>query len=198
MALEPLKNYWTTVFENCEILQDELKEADKPIMNHCQKLEFSKGTLQSTFTFTFASNPFFSNDSLTKTVYFTDPQTPSHSVGTEIKWNSDQDVTKKVSKKKQRNKKTGQTRVVEKTEKEDSFFNFFGSIDMKAIDDLDDEEAQQQEDQMNCDLDIAGIMEDEAITYSLEYFLGVAKKDDDDEEGDDDDDDSDSEEEKPK
>lgn len=88
--------------------------------------------------------------------------------------------------------------MVEKTENDPSFFCFFGSIDMKGIDEVeDDEEAQQLEDQMNCDLDIAGILEDEAVTYSLEYYLGVAKAedhgDDDDEEDDGDDDDSEDE-----
>jgi len=92
---------------------------------------------------------------------------------------------------------------VEKTENDPSFFCFFGSIDMKHIDEVeDDEEAQQLEDQMNCDLDIAGILEDEAVTYSLEYYLGVAKAEDhgdEDEEDDDGDDDDDSEDEpKPK
>lgn len=92
---------------------------------------------------------------------------------------------------------------MEKTENDPSFFCFFGSIDMKHIDEVeDDEEAQQLEDQMNCDLDIAGILEDEAVTYSLEYYLGVAKAEDhgdEDEEDDDGDDDDDSEDEpKPK
>jgi hypothetical protein len=52
---------------------------------------------------------------------------------------------------------------------------------------------------MNRDLEIASILEDEAIPFSLEYFLGIAEKDEDmeDDEGDDsnsdDDEDSDDE-----
>lgn len=51
---------------------------------------------------------------------------------------------------------------------------------------LDDEEAEEAENNMNRDLEIASILEDEAIPFSLEYFLGIAEKDEDmeDDEGD--------------
>jgi len=47
---------------------------------------------------------------------------------------------KKITKKKQRNKKTGQTRVIEKIENDLSFFCFFDSLDMKQIEETEDDE----------------------------------------------------------
>jgi hypothetical protein len=68
---------------------------------------------------------------------------------------------------------------------------------------LDDEEAEEVENNMNNDLEIASMLEDEAVPFSIEYFLGIVKneeeegEDDDDDSDDDSDDDDDSEDEKP-
>jgi len=52
---------------------------------------------------------------------------------------------------------------------------------------------------MNNDLEIASMLEDEAIAFSIEYYLGIVKADSmGDDESDEDDDDDDEEDEKPK
>jgi len=98
-------------------------------------------------------------------------------------------------KKKQKNKKTGQTRVVERMEKEKSFFNFFGSVDCRDahLDTLEDEEADELENQMQEDLEVSDILKDEAIPFSLEYYLGLNEKEGDEDLDDEDDDDEDDE-----
>lgn len=73
MQVAPVANYWTKVFKNCEILQEELKEKDEPIMNHCEKITFEKSPLKSVFTFSFAPNAYFTNQVLSKSIYFSDP-----------------------------------------------------------------------------------------------------------------------------
>ena len=55
---------------------------------------------------------------------------PYKTVGTVINWNEGKDLTKKEVKKKQKNKKTGQNRVVSKIVDADSFFNLFRTIEM--------------------------------------------------------------------
>lgn len=67
------------------------------------------------------------------------------------------------------------------------------------MENLDDEEAEEMENNMNNDLEIASLLEDEAVPFSIEYFLGIVKNEEEGEEGDDDsdDDDDDSEDEKP-
>jgi hypothetical protein len=62
---------------------------------------------------------------------------------------------------------------------------------------LDDEEAEDVENNMNNDMEISELLVDEAIPFSLEYFLGIVKNDEevgeDDEDEDDEEDDSDEE-----
>lgn len=65
-----------------------MKEHDKPIMNHCIDIKFDKvSELEQKFIFTFSSNPFFTNEKLYKTIFYSDPGTPVRSEGTEINWN---------------------------------------------------------------------------------------------------------------
>jgi hypothetical protein len=73
--------------------------------------------------------------------------------------------------------------VVEKTVPEQSFFNFFNSVNVEEshMENLDDEEAEEMENNMNNDLEIASLLEDEAVPFSIEYFLGIVKNE---EEGD--------------
>ena len=102
---------------------------------------------------------------LKKQIFMESEEVPSYSVGTEIEWCDGKDLTKKMTKKKQKNKKTGQTRVVERAEKIKSFFNFFDSQDCRDehMDTLEDEEADEVENQMQEDLEIGQMLEDEAI-----------------------------------
>jgi nucleosome assembly protein 1-like 1 len=53
---------------------------------------------------------------------------PTQSIGTKIEWKGKNLCMKEV-KKKQKNKKTGQQRVVTKTVESKSFFNFFRSTE---------------------------------------------------------------------
>ena len=66
--------------------------------------------------------------------------------GTVIDWKDGKDLTKKKIKKKQKNKKTGETRTIIKTVPADSFYNAFESIkapeSIEADDDVDDETAK--------------------------------------------------------
>lgn len=197
-----IPEYWLKVLKNCEVLDQLIEEKDEPVLKHLTKVTFSQDGLNLTYHFYFSPNDYFKNDVLKKEIIMESEEQPSHSVGTEIQWCDGKDLTKKMTKKKQKNKKTGQTRVVERVEKDKSFFNFFGSQDCREshLDNLEDEEAEEIENQMNEDLDVADILKDEAIPFSLEYYLGVNEKEEDDQgddEDDEDDEDEDSEEEKP-
>ena len=62
---------------------------------------------------------------------------------TEIVWKEGMDVTKKKVKKKQKNKKTGETRTIVKTVESESFFNLFKNMNSPegAESDPDEEQA---------------------------------------------------------
>lgn len=101
-------------------------------------------------------------------------------------------MTVKEIKKKQKNKKTGQQRVVTRQVKAKSFFNFFGSMDLSGANpnlmEANDEEMKQRE-ELEGDYEIAGVIVDEVLPYSLEYFLGIEHEGDEDFMGDDEQDD---------
>lgn len=119
-----------------------MREKDEDIIAHITSITFQDEPLKKTYTFNFGENAFFSNSTLQKVIYLEDEETALYSEGTEINWKGE-DFTKKTIKKKQKNKKTGQTRVIEKVVPGESFFNFFNSVDLRdeAMDDKDDEEA---------------------------------------------------------
>ena len=91
-------------------------------------------------------------------------------------------------KKKQKNKKTGQQRVVTRQVKAKSFFNFFRSVDLTGANpnplEASEEEMKQRE-EIEHDYEIAGVIVDEVLPYSLEYFLGIEQEGDDEMNGDD-------------
>lgn len=120
--------------------------------------------------------------------------------GTTIEWLEGKDPTKKKIKKKQKHKKTGETRTVVKTVDADSFFNVFK--DRKAPTDADggdSEEENEMRDKMDEVQQTVEDFHDLLIPDALEYFLGLNEDFDmlgmdqegDESEGDDDDDDSD-------
>jgi len=105
--------------------------------------------------------------------------------------------------KKQRNKKTGQTRTVKKEEDTDSFFLLFKTLNEHDHEkdkgkDAEDEEHEKIHQDFYEHTDWGYSFYEEIIPYSLEYYLGLRKdegedeedfEDDDGEDGDDDDDD---------
>lgn len=84
-----------------------MSKSDEPILKHLKKIFVTKDGDNKTITFEFEENEFFSNTTLVKKIFMLNEDEPSHSEGTEIQWKDGKDVTKKIIKKKQRNKKTG-------------------------------------------------------------------------------------------
>lgn len=65
--------------------------------------------------------------------------------------------------------------MVEKEVPEKSFFNFFKSFDAtpEKMDELEDDEAEELDEKINNDMIISENLEDEVISFSLEYYLGI-------------------------
>lgn len=150
----------------------------------------------------FTPNDYFENTTLTATFHMKEPRDVIKTEGTEIKWKDSKDFTKKQVTKKQKNKKTGQTRTVTKEESVPSFFGLFSSITAPDEEkELDEDEEKLQNDILD-QVDIAYSLIEEAVPFSLEYFLGVRKdymgEEDEDFEDDEDDDDEDDEDEAPR
>jgi nucleosome assembly protein 1-like 1 len=180
---EPIPDYWFKVLTTCAKLKEDIFETDHPLLKAITQIEQIPEDEGENFTirFHFAPNEYFENEQLSVRFVMVDENDVAKTEGTEIKWKEGKDITKKTVTKKQKNKKTGKTRTVTKTVDADSFFNFFKSIDPKE-EEGDEEEADDDDVQrLGINYDIATTLQEEIISYHLEYYLGLRTGDEDDE-----------------
>jgi len=144
LSARRIPDYWLRAMKNCDVLKEEISANDEEALKHLHNIHVvdEEGSDNFDIVFTFAENPFFKNKELRKRFVLKDDY-PVRGEGTVIEWEQGKDLTKKEIKKKQKNKKTGQTRVVNKVVDADSFFNFFGSVEVK--DGVEDVEADEEE-----------------------------------------------------
>jgi nucleosome assembly protein 1-like 1 len=87
-----------------------------------------EGSDNFTIVFDFTPNDLISNHQLTKK-YYVHNNNPVKCESSAIEW-KEKNLTVKQIKKKQKNKKTGQQRVITKTVQAKSFFTFFKNIEV--------------------------------------------------------------------
>merc|ERR1711935_251596 len=123
-------------------------EKDQPIFEHLQHVETQQGEsadkkMTLTLRMTFATdNDNFTPNELSTTLVYESEDKVQEIKGTKIEWLEGKDPTKKKIKKKQKHKKTGETRTVVKTVDADSFFNVFK--DRKAPTDADGADSEEE------------------------------------------------------
>ncbi|CBZ52081.1 hypothetical protein NCLIV_018710 [Neospora caninum Liverpool] len=150
--------------------------------------------------FEFSPNDFFTPNRLVKEYHLTSASARhgaelTSTKSTAIEWKEGKDVTKKVLTRKQRNKKTRQTRTVEEVVDNESFFNFFTDHEIPSeekIETMSDKQIGELQMIVEADYDIGVTIRDKIIPQAVEWFLGEADDDeqfDDDFEDDEDDDD---------
>jgi len=202
--IKPIPDYWLTAMRNHPVLKEAIKENDAAALKHLIKIEYKisedpQHPLNYSLHFTFTPNEYFENEVLSVNLHIKEPRECTKIEGTEIKWKEGKNLTRKTVQKKQRNKKTGQTRTVTKEEDCDSFFNLFKDCEQCDHEhEHDDEEEDHAHDQIFDHTEWAYSIFEELLPYNLEYFLGVRKEfgeeddeDDFEDEGDDDDEDDD-------
>mmetsp|Transcript_4846 Transcript_4846/g.4042 ORF Transcript_4846/g.4042 Transcript_4846/m.4042 type:complete len:142 (-) Transcript_4846:59-484(-) len=117
-----------------------------------------------------------------------DENEPERMESDEIKWKEGKDFTKKIVKKKRRNKKAGTHKMVEKVEEEESFFHLFktiGSTGNKNDEDDEKDEAQVSEmERLDWCFELAAQLENEIVPFHLDYYLGIREECGDDHLGD--------------
>lgn len=174
---EAIPEYWLKAIQTNDVLGMEVKEADEAVLKSLTKVTHTiVDATHFEIAFTFAANDFFSNTELKKSVVLDENEEPISTTGTPIEWKEGKNTTVKITKKTQKNKKTGQKRIIEKETKVESFFNFFSDSVATEAPEEDEEEKDENAmdtDRLNVDFDIARSFIDEVIPYSLEYFLGI-------------------------
>ncbi|CAK8535931.1 unnamed protein product [Lathyrus sativus] len=213
-------NFWLTALKTHETLAGEITERDEEALKYLKDIKWCKINNPKGFKldFHFDSNPYFRNSVLTKTYHMIEDDDPilEKSIGTIIEWNLGKCLTQKVLKKKPK-KGSKNDKPIIKTEKCESFFNFFNPPQIPEDDDeIDDDIVEELQNLMEHDYDIGSTIRDKIIPHAVSWFTGEAVESDfedtdgdgdedeendeendeeDDEEDEDDDDDDDEEEE---
>lgn len=144
-----IPNFWSTAVTNNQMLMQNWREKDREILPFLSKVLVNRveEPKMITFKLTFNENEFFTNESLTAVVRFKEGEDDEveNVDGCAIEWKDGKDVTKKKIKKKQKHKKSGETRTIVKTVAADSFFNVFESRTAPKKEDDDSEDEQDDE-----------------------------------------------------
>jgi len=187
------------VKEKDEAILQNLKHIDAERVEADEKNPESRKSLSIHFHFN--ENEYFTEPVLTmKVVYKPDTEDEVEKIeGTNISWKSETvDPTKKKIKKKQKHKKTNETRTIVKTVEAESFFNVFTSrVAPEDNGDLDEEEENELRDKIDMAMNLAEDVSDVLIPDALEYYLDLnddmlgEDMEDEDSDGDGDGDDSD-------
>ncbi|KAE9338832.1 hypothetical protein PR003_g11312 [Phytophthora rubi] len=174
--------FWLRAFMNHSVLADLIHERDLPAFEFLTNVHSVSHEQDNGFklTFEFAENPFFSNKSLNKEYDIGDASELGEAVlrnvtGTVIEWKEGQNLCEVTKKVKQRAK--GETRVVNRTEPCDSFFQFFTPVEMPSEE--DDEDSEMIMRQLSGDFEIGFTIHETIIPQALLWFTGEAVEDDD-------------------
>ncbi len=218
--IKGIANFWLTTMENLRPLSDIISERDTEALVYLSDIQLKYlDTPGFSLNFHFKSNPYFSNEVLTKSYYYqeelgyTGEFVYDHATGDKINWkSSEKNLTITVEKRKQRNKHTKQTRVVEKITPIESFFNFSSPPTPPSPEQDEEEEENEEEDdleeRLELDYQLGEEIKDKLIPRAIDWFTGSAleyddfdelyedgSEEDEDEDDDDDDDDDDEEDE---
>jgi len=213
--------FWLTVMKSASHTDAMIEPHDEPLLRHLCDIRLSYDKLEAaapdtigfSLEFHFSENEFFENSVLTKTYKLRmkpDAEAPLayegpeivQAIGCDIVWKTKaSNVTVKIIKKKQKNKKSGQTRTITQEVPQDSFFNFFQPIENKvenlrkhlAAEDMDEEEDEydQTAAMLEADYEIGHFIRERLIPRAVLYYTGELDDEDsefgDDASGDEDD-----------
>jgi nucleosome assembly protein 1-like 1 len=132
LSARKIEGYWLKCMNNAPMIKENMGKDDEQLLKFLNKIHVDdeEGCDNFTIVFSFDENEIIKNKELTIRFELKD-SSPVKTIASEIEWVS-RNLTMKEIKKKQKNKKTGQQRVVTRQVKAKSFFNFFRSIDLTA------------------------------------------------------------------
>ncbi|CAO2840213.1 unnamed protein product [Amaranthus hypochondriacus] len=200
--------FWLNAMKTNEVLAEEITEQDEGALKYLKDIKWARLNDSKGFKlqFFFDTNLYFRNTVLTKIYHMIDEDEPmlDKAIGTEIEWIPGKCLTQKITMKKPK-KGSKSSKPILKTEKCESFFNFFNPPPISDDDDdIDEEAAAKLQNLLEQDYEIGLTIRDKIIPHAVSWFTGeVAQEDefddinddgDDEEEEDDDDDDEDEDE----
>jgi nucleosome assembly protein 1-like 1 len=180
-----IPEFWLTAFLKCDMTREVIQEKDIDVLKHlkditCETVTKDGAPAGFRLKFFFSENPYFTNEVLEKT-YHMMPDEDSvleKSEGTKINWNAGKDVTVKIMKKKKKGGKIDAKPQI-KTEKCESFFNFFDPPEVpNEGDSMEEEMMEELQDQIEMDYELGEIIRERIIPDALDWFTGEAAEED--------------------
>ena len=176
-----IPDFWHRAMQSNKLIWDQVREKDEPIMKHLKHVEMKNDpeskNMIVTLNMVFAEdNDFFKPSTLSVScVYDDSEQSVSKIAGTNIEWLEGKDPTKKKIKKKQKHKKSGETRTVVKTVEAESFFNIFKDREApaEASDAKDSEEENDIRDKIDEVQQTVEDFNDLLVPDALQYYLNL-------------------------
>mmetsp|Transcript_4164 Transcript_4164/g.7054 ORF Transcript_4164/g.7054 Transcript_4164/m.7054 type:complete len:280 (+) Transcript_4164:74-913(+) len=152
-----IPDFWLKAMKSNRLIWDQVKEKDEELiqcLKHVQtdvsEEEASKNMIITlTLVFEDKASEFFAPNELKVAIEYASEDQVKEIRGTEINWVEGKDPTKKKIKKKQKHKKTGETRTVVKTVDADSFFNIFQNRKAPQEGECDSEEENEMHDKID-------------------------------------------------
>eukprot|EP00922_Rhytidocystis_sp_ex-Travisia-forbesii_P063190 GHVS01094046.1.p1 GENE.GHVS01094046.1~~GHVS01094046.1.p1 ORF type:complete len:379 (+),score=73.80 GHVS01094046.1:267-1403(+) len=194
-----LPKFWLKCFQNSNTLGEMIESNDEPILAYLQDISSewvnaAEQHLGFKLIFKFGENSFMDNNTIVKQYNMSIPEGDSQAVlnnteSTTIDWKQGQNPTKETVQRKQRNKRTKQTRTVTEDIDKESFFNFFCSHELPSEEDLEkmaDQQVSDLELMIEADYEMGLMIRDKIIPQAVSWFLGEVVEEDEDFEDDDD------------
>jgi len=177
-------DFWFRAMKANRLVWDQIKEKDEEIMQHLKHVDTITSenpetknmvlTLKMEFS---SDNDFFTPNVLQVSLEYESEDQVKEIKGTALEWLEGKDPTKKKIKKKQKHKKTGETRTVVKTVDADSFFNVFqdrkAPAPTEGAEGADSEEENEAKDKIDEVQQLVEDFHDLLIPDALEYYLGL-------------------------
>eukprot|EP00977_Amphora_coffeiformis_P005044 scaffold1068_cov167-Amphora_coffeaeformis.AAC.2 len=179
--IKGVPQFWICAMTQMETVGELITEEDVDCLEHLQDITCEDDDDGKGFTlcFTFGPNEYFSNTILTKryevpNLFTSDEPILKKCEGCKIQWKKDKSLTFRHVKKKQRGKgkNAGQVRTVTKTEKKESFFQWFDPPKLPDMEDMDEEEAEQLEEVFDSDYEVAQAFRTQIIPRAVLWFTG--------------------------
>lgn len=174
-----IPEFWLTCLHNVFLVGEMITPQDENVLRSLSDIRFTNlsGDVHGyKLEFEFDPNDYFTNKILTKTYYYKDDLSPSgeflydHAEGDKINWiKPEKNLTVRVETKKQRNRKTNQTRLVRTTVPNDSFFNFFSPPQLD--DDESDDGLDDKTELLELDYQLGEVFKDQIIPLAIDCFL---------------------------
>lgn len=180
-----IPQFWLTALQSHVGIAELISDRDVEILQHLSDISVEylddKPGFKLIFKFTSETEEFFKNADqvLVKTYYYQDEasyqgdQLYDHAEGTTIDWVEGKDTTVIVEHKKQKNRKTNQSRIVTTTKPAESFFSFFSPPHAHVDEDEKDVDQEELEERLELDYQTGEEIK-ELVHRAIDYFTGKA------------------------